>query len=94
MRGLKFANVYQCRVIMLVAPFTGAWIEISKKTSFQGAASVAPFTGAWIEIFEMAALDAMHSVAPFTGAWIEMTEWGGRPSASVTSHPSRVRGLK
>ena len=34
----------------LVAPFTGAWIEIPWKTNFDEMAKVAPFTGAWIEI--------------------------------------------
>ena len=35
----------------IVAPFTGAWIEIDLQaaTSISGG-SVAPFTGAWIEI--------------------------------------------
>ena len=37
----------------MVAPFTGAWIEIIKhKLAEKGSHSVAPFTGAWIEIFE------------------------------------------
>ena len=35
----------------MVAPFTGAWIEISKEMSERTFFSdVAPFTGAWIEI--------------------------------------------
>ena len=34
-----------------VAPFTGAWIEMSKGTVPTTAiAKVAPFTGAWIEM--------------------------------------------
>ena len=33
-----------------VAPFTGAWIEISGAWSSAGMRMVAPFTGAWIEI--------------------------------------------
>ena len=35
---------------MKVAPFTGAWIEISKHFFILLNARVAPFTGAWIEI--------------------------------------------
>ena len=35
----------------IVAPFTGAWIEIVYWVgSHHGSAAVAPFTGAWIEI--------------------------------------------
>ena len=35
---------------MAVAPFTGAWIEISLKILEYMPLQVAPFTGAWIEI--------------------------------------------
>ena len=35
---------------MLVAPFTGAWIEIPYTVAFLRYGLVAPFTGAWIEI--------------------------------------------
>ena len=34
----------------VVAPFTGAWIEISEIIVKQKVGQVAPFTGAWIEI--------------------------------------------
>ena len=34
----------------LVAPHTGAWIEIDKDIQENGNRSVAPHTGAWIEI--------------------------------------------
>ena len=36
--------------LVLVAPFTGAWIEIGIWNGISSTASVAPFTGAWIEI--------------------------------------------
>ena len=41
-----------CQTILLlwVAPFTGAWIEISSSISISPDSNVAPFTGAWIEI--------------------------------------------
>ena len=49
-RGLKSAatkgNVRQS----LVAPFTGAWIEMITHTRYWTIYPVAPFTGAWIEI--------------------------------------------
>ena len=58
---------------MLVAPFTGAWIEIGRRSGMDAGRAVAPFTGAWIEIRVV----RMHwnplIVAPFTGAWIEIT---------------------
>ena len=79
----------------VVAPFTGAWIEIVDEPCLYLRRLVAPFTGAWIKI-QKAIIEAIFAphVAPFTGAWIEIlweipTE--GRPE---TSHPSRVRGLK
>ena len=34
----------------LVAPYTGAWIEISAESTLRVQAGVAPYTGAWIEI--------------------------------------------
>ena len=38
---------------MMVAPFTGAWIEISSLLRAWLLSTVAPFTGAWIEIDEV-----------------------------------------
>ena len=35
----------------MVAPYTGAWIEIHIWRSNAGRYGVAPYTGAWIEIF-------------------------------------------
>ena len=35
---------------MNVAPFAGAWIEISSSTVSAWRAPVAPFAGAWIEM--------------------------------------------
>ena len=61
----------------MVAPFTGAWIEMTATTRrTSGMARVAPFTGAWIEII-IGVVDEVHEmqeVAPFTGAWIEMRQ--------------------
>ena len=56
-----------------VAPFTGAWIEITiLKASTIAKAPVAPFTGAWIEMVKVVGMTTSMSVAPFTGAWIEI----------------------
>ena len=49
-RGLKFA-INDARVkFALVAPFAGAWIEITMRTVLPNRTLVAPFAGAWIEI--------------------------------------------
>ena len=37
-------------VAIQVAPFAGAWIEISNSPKSTGITGVAPFAGAWIEI--------------------------------------------
>ena len=55
-----------------VAPFTGAWIEITSTKYNIDTLSVAPFTGAWIEIFNYTDNTTDYTVAPFTGAWIEI----------------------
>ena len=39
-------------IVLLVAPFTGAWIEICKRFTLVVVFVVAPFTGAWIEILK------------------------------------------
>ena len=37
------------KVALVVAPFTGAWIETFKDINVNRSKGVAPFTGAWIE---------------------------------------------
>ena len=49
-RGLKLVWLRYPTNTANVAPFTGAWIEISSDISISSAEQVAPFTGAWIEI--------------------------------------------
>ena len=50
-RGLKYlVSSTTLAPSVLVAPFTGAWIEISSSNSYNKFLKVAPFTGAWIEI--------------------------------------------
>ena len=57
----------------LVAPFTGAWIEIKRSISmYSFPQKVAPFTGAWIEMTKHIKRTTNEDVAPFTGAWIEI----------------------
>ena len=49
-RGLKYIIVQRLLRFVIVAPFTGAWIEMLQKTRYGLVQGVAPFTGAWIEI--------------------------------------------
>ena len=54
-RGLKYPYSVGFPVKPVVAPFTGAWIEILKQALlFLMQWKVAPFTGAWIEILILA----------------------------------------
>ena len=79
----------------MVAPFTGAWIEIPPWPECKYFQLVAPFTGAWIEIPPTAKGIDEAAVAPFTGAWIEMVCLSAFPNLlSPKSLPSRERGLK
>ena len=79
---------------LIVAPFAGAWIEMSVSMVGFPSASVAPFAGAWIEIARMKVLFPPRMVAPFAGAWIEITGVAITVSAGISSLPSRERGLK
>ena len=66
--------------ITLVAPFAGAWIEISWYAQFTIWESVAPFAGAWIEIMGDLTVVFKAIVAPFAGAWIEIGTYGDTSS--------------
>ena len=78
----------------MVAPFTGAWIEMIITNAASGLKSVAPFTGAWIEISPCWRAAGLPRVAPFTGAWIEILKFIVFALCVVGSLPSRERGLK
>ena len=77
-----------------VAPFTGAWIEMTRGVPLPFLRIVAPFTGAWIEMIDLYGGVTGSAVAPFTGAWIEMIRTMNLAAWCGPSHPSRVRGLK
>ena len=49
----------------VVAPFTGAWIEINAINGYVYTPDFAPFTGAWIEMGAARLLGVAHCVAPF-----------------------------
>ena len=82
---MSMTTLYEA--FFVVAPFTGAWIEICSLPLFSTCLSVAPFTGAWIEIGGMIFPKAGYHVAPFTGAWIEICSCGShsrrRPGRSL-----------
>ena len=56
----------------MVAPYTGAWIEITVGWEDGMNATVAPYTGAWIEMQVQKRYWQCYGVAPYTGAWIEI----------------------
>ena len=75
-RGLKYWEDSEGFNILQVAPFAGAWNEISQKYDITITDKVAPFAGAWIEIFSASRGFKASKVAPFAGAWIEIcTRW-------------------
>ena len=47
---MKFDADVDIALHCFVAPFTGAWIEMSRGQKGVKRTRVAPFTGAWIEI--------------------------------------------
>ena len=76
-----------------VAPYTGAWIEIWKKSRNWSICLVAPYTGAWIEISELVKqlIKCLSHPTRVRGLkYIVWQLWNFRRK----SHPTRVRGLK
>ena len=49
-RGLKYEIHLASLSAMIVAPYMGAWIEITMYLSLPSDRFVAPYMGAWIEI--------------------------------------------
>ena len=72
-RGLKSYILSRLSLLIVVAPFAGAWIEIIQPGTNWKARQVAPFAGAWIEIGVLWIFKDPSHVAPFAGAWIEIT---------------------
>ena len=60
-----------------VAPFTGAWIKMSKPIIAKKPFLVAPFMGAWIKIAFLLDKALKIFVAPFTGVWIKIVKSEG-----------------
>ena len=69
---MKSIIVFKNRVIVLVAPLVGAWIEIGMYNTQLYTNLVAPLVGAWIEIYKIKLRFPLGRVAPLVGAWIEI----------------------
>ena len=75
-RELKLSFKLNNQKIILVAPHTGAWIEIMIDKEYFEKIKVAPHTGAWIEICNaLTTVNRLNRVAPHTGAWIEISTY-------------------
>ncbi len=72
-RGLKCRDLRNEKIVLLVAPLAGAWIEIFYYQYWREVLFVAPLAGAWIEIGLVGIFLTVKSVAPLAGAWIEIT---------------------
>ena len=55
-----------------VAPFTGAWIEISKSNKDQHKIWSLPLRERGLKSLPRSSKSYTDTVAPFTGAWIEI----------------------
>ena len=71
-RGLKLRSAKRLRLLFLVAPHAGAWIEMTSLATWCPCVLVAPHAGAWIEMDCVPGLNGWRHVAPHAGAWIEM----------------------
>ena len=79
---------------MLVAPYTGAWIETRRMLDDRGRRDAShPIRVRGLKPVIIERNPERVIVAPYTGAWIE-TCWKRLTSISNRSHPIRVRGLK
>ena len=80
-------------MVPLVAPFTGAWIEMAIVSSDSAIANVAPFTGAWIEIHRSSWSLAGCLSLPSRERGLKCIGHAQKEPERL-SLPSRERGLK
>ena len=93
-RGLKYIEAYNVAHELLVAPFTGAWIEInSVRVDRCLPFTVAPFTGAWIEITTNKQNPTKKLSLPSRGRGLKFFNLHNNHS-TMESLPSQSRGLK
>ena len=93
-RGLKYLIEYFLLCFNGVAPFTGAWIEISEFKSDSKSKESLPSRGRGLKFGTDISVHEIDPVAPFTGAWIEISYWKVAKNVKLGSLPSRGRGLK
>ena len=78
MRGLKFLVVWHLSNQEVVAPFTGAWIEIACVCASLLRFSLShPLRVRGLKSVNAARQSVQSRVAPFTGAWIEIQKFKG-----------------
>ena len=87
MNGMKLLMIFN------VAPFAGAWIEITFYLYRCTVAGSLPSRERGLKYKSLVFAILSVFVAPFAGAWIEM-HCGIKTSQKKTSLPSRERGLK
>ena len=80
-------------LILCVAPYAGAWIEMVLTTQQVNAILSHPTRVRGLKWFCAAWLMWNQVVAPYAGAWIEIN-YCAIVSHYILSHPTRVRGLK
>ena len=80
--------------VFIVAPYTGAWIEIRKSWYREESPVVAPYTGAWIEMGYMIETSYDQERRTLHGCVDWNKNYRGKYSQYWMSHPTRVRGLK
>ena len=93
-RGLKSGDRRLQPMLHLVAPYTGAWIEIVSVKQANEIAKVAPYTGAWIEIIKVGLVmeDATESLPTRERGLKSTCRKSIKPIRK--SLPTRERGLK
>ena len=91
-RGLKH-NCAMFKLILVVAPYVGAWIETFSTAQQKRIKRVAPYVGAWIETKE----DGLQAASPQSHpTWVRgLKPYNkGEYRYRSLSHPTWVRGLK
>ena len=76
-----------------VAPFAGAWIEITNSVPQETARTSLPSRERGLKYLPWDMMHQLGLVAPFAGAWIEMYK-EFLELEEIRSLPSRERGLK
>ncbi len=80
-RGLKFVYFWLVIWFMkMVAPYTGAWIEIPReKAEKEKRVTSPPIRGRGLKSYIVFEGEMSRAVAPYTGAWIEISnDWAQR----------------